>query len=57
MRLVMVDRRRRRLEISDMCCIGVRDDRKASMRAARARAHAALLVWITVLLLAVSFAA
>src|SRR5260370_41772868 len=40
----------------DMRCIGVRDDGKACMRAARARTHAALLVWITVVLLAVSFA-
>jgi hypothetical protein len=38
-----------------MSCAGMRDDGQAGIRAA-CRAHAALLVWITVVLLAVSFA-
>jgi hypothetical protein len=51
-----VDRRHRWLEISGMRCAGMRDDGQTGIRADRCRAQAALLVWITVVLLAVSFA-
>jgi hypothetical protein len=56
LRVSTVDRRHRWLEISGMRCAGMRDDGQVGIRAARCRAHGALLVWITVVLLAVSIA-